>query len=62
MLTTDPSTLPFVSDGISNGRTWATYRRKTSGALKRIVSPATVGRSTPSHWETGRYHPAVRWK
>jgi len=28
----------FVSDGISNGESWATYYRKPNGSLKRVVS------------------------
>jgi hypothetical protein len=36
----------FVSDGISRGRTWATYRRRKSGSLQRVVSPALPLRGT----------------
>lgn len=28
----------FVHDGISSGKTWATYYRKPSGSLKRVAS------------------------
>lgn len=28
----------LVSDGISNGKTWATYQRKPSGSLRRVCS------------------------
>jgi len=30
----------FVCDGISGGKTWATYYFKPTGSLKRLVSPA----------------------
>ncbi len=30
----------FVSDGISAGATWATYRRRPTGSLQRVKSPA----------------------
>ncbi len=36
----------IVSDGISSGQTWGTYRRKPSGALQRVVSKALPLRST----------------
>jgi len=29
----------FVSDGISGGRSWATYYRKPSGSLARLKTP-----------------------
>ncbi len=28
----------FISDGISNGGSWGTYRHKANGSLKRVVS------------------------
>lgn len=37
----------FVSDGISGGRWWATYRRKPgTGSLQRFKSPALPCRPT----------------
>ncbi len=30
----------FVDDGISQGRAWATYRRRPTGSLQRVKSPA----------------------
>jgi len=30
----------FVHDGISGGRSWGTFRRKPSGSLQRVCSPA----------------------
>jgi ParB/RepB/Spo0J family partition protein len=36
----------FVSDGISGGRTWGTYRRKPTGSLERVTSSALPLRPT----------------
>ncbi len=36
----------FVSDGISGGTSWATYRRGPSGSLQRVKSPALPLRAT----------------
>ncbi len=36
----------IISDGISGGRTWATYRRRSSGSLQRVKSPALPLRET----------------
>ncbi len=36
----------LVSDGISQGRAWATYRRRLSGSLQRVKSPALPLRPT----------------
>ncbi|MEW6423149.1 MAG: hypothetical protein AB1523_00135 [Bacillota bacterium] len=30
----------FVSDGISKGRQWGTFKRRKSGSLQRVCSPA----------------------
>ncbi len=46
---TDP--IFFVSDGISSGKTWATYRRRKSGALRRVKSPALPQRDTKEEAE-----------
>lgn len=36
---TDGKRTLFVSDGISGGRQWGTFRRKPSGSLQRVKSP-----------------------
>lgn len=36
----------FVHCGISGGRTWGTYYRRSSNALRRFVSPALRLRET----------------
>jgi len=41
----------FVSDGISNGLTWGTYRRKRNGSLQRVVTRALPLRLTKQEAE-----------
>lgn len=36
----------FVHDGISSGKTWGTYYRKSPTHLRRVVSPALRLRET----------------
>lgn len=36
----------FVHDGISNGRSWGTYRRMPTGSLERVVSARLPLRDT----------------
>lgn len=36
----------LISDGISRGASWGTYRRKGNGSLRRVVSPALPLRPT----------------
>ncbi len=45
----------FVSDGISDGRTYATYRRKPSGSLQRVRSPGLPERATRAEAELDLY-------
>ena len=38
---------PFcISDGVSKGQTWATYRRAPNGSLHRVKSPKLPPRPT----------------
>ncbi len=36
----------IVSDGLSKGKTWATYERKPNGVLRRVVSRYLPARKT----------------
>jgi hypothetical protein len=40
-----------ISDGISKGKTWGTYRQLPNGSLKRVVSPQLPLRATKSQAE-----------
>ncbi len=42
----EPEPEYIVSDGISNGATWATYRRRRNGSLQRVKSPHLPLRAT----------------